>query len=131
MPADGPTDDDASRPDDVTPGRPLSPEVSEQMEVVYGVIGPYLEVSLEELEIDLMRDPEPEQEALAWMRITAAWDAYHQQYLNEEVLDDDEEHKIVAALISISDGERSATALPVAPDVGKKLLDCFRALGGD
>lgn len=130
MSADGPADDNASEPDAATSGQPLSAEVSEQMEVVYGVIGPYLDVSLEELEIDLMRDPEPEQEALAWMRITAAWDAYHQPYLNEEVLDDDEEHKIVAALISISDGERNAAALPVGPDVGKKLLDCFRALGG-
>jgi hypothetical protein len=131
MPADGPADDQASQPDAAGAGRPLSPEVSEQMEVVYGVIGPYLDLSLEELEIDLMRDPEPEQEALAWMRITAAWDAYHLQYLNEEVLDDDEEHKIVAALIAISDGERNMAALAVGPDVGKKLLDCFRALGGD
>lgn len=131
MPADGSADDNASEPEAATPGRPLSPEVSEQMEVVYGVIGPYLDLSLEELEVDLMRDPEPEQEALAWMRITAAWDAYHQQYLNEEVLDDDEEHKIVASLIAISEGERSTAGLAVTPDVGKKLLDCFRALGGD
>lgn len=131
MPAEGPDDRSSSDRDAAQPGRPLSAEVSEQMEVVYGVIGPYLDLTLEELEIDLMRDPEPEQEALAWMRITAAWDAYHQQYLNEEVLDDDEESKIVAALISISDGERDAAALPVDADVGKKLLDCFRALADD
>lgn len=131
MPAEGPDDRSPSDRDAAQPGRPLSAEVSEQMEVVYGVIGPYLDLTLEELEIDLMRDPEPEQEALAWMRITAAWDAYHQQYLNEEVLDDDEESKLVAALISISDGERDAATLPVDADVAKKLLDCFRALADD
>jgi hypothetical protein len=109
----------------------LSPEVSEQMEVVYDVIGPYLDMTLEELEIDLMRDSEPEAEAMAWIGITAAWDAYHLKYLNEEVLDDEEEKKIVAALIAISDGEKNVAELPVDADVGRKLLACFKEVAGE
>ncbi|MCE9606587.1 MAG: hypothetical protein K8U03_16985 [Planctomycetia bacterium] len=109
----------------------LSPEVSEQMEVVYGVIGPYLDMTLEELEIDLMSDAEPEDEAIVWIGITAAWDSYHQQYLDDEVLDDEEEKKIVAALIAISAGEKDIAALPVVAEVGKKLLACYEGLADD
>jgi len=131
MPPDSPRDESQPSPDHAAGRRPLSPEVSEQMEVVYGVIGPYLDLTLEELEIELMGDSEPEQEAMAWIAITAAWDAYHQQFLNEEVLDDEEEKQIVAALIAISDGETNVAALPVEADVGKKLLACFKAIADD
>lgn len=124
--------DDGSDSNPSGTGHPaLSPEVSEQMEVVYDVIGPYLDMTLEELEIDLMRDSEPEAEAMAWIGITAAWDAYHLQYLNEEVLDDEEEKKIVAALIAISDGEKNVAELPVDADVGRKLLACYKEVAGE
>jgi hypothetical protein len=135
MPADSADDSsDAgseSSPRGPSPRRPLSPEVSEQMEVVYGVIGPYLDMTLEEMEIDLMGSDEPEEEAMAWIAVTAAWDAYHQQYLDEEVLYDEEEKKITAALIAISDGESDPAALPVEPDVGRKLIACFREIAGE
>lgn len=130
--ADDSSDDPSeSSPRNTSSRRPLSPEVSEQMEVVYGVIGPYLDMTLEEMEIDLMTSDEPEAEAMAWMAVTAAWDAYHQQYLDEEVLYDEEEKKITAALIAIADGETDPAALPVEPDVARKLIACFKSIAGE
>ena len=68
---------------------------------------------------------------MAWIGITAAWDAYHLKHLNEEVLDDEEEKKIVAALIAISDGEKNVAELPVDADVGRKLLACYKEVAGE
>jgi len=102
----------------------LSPEVIEQMEAVYEVIGPYLGMTLEELEVTLMRDLTPEDEAAVWVSITAAWDAYHTKYLDDEILDDAEEKKIISALIGISTGITDVTKLPVPEQVGERLLEC-------
>ena len=107
----------------------LSPEVIEQMEAVYELIGPYLGMTLEQLEVALMRDSCPEDEAVIWVSITAAWDDYHEKYLDGEVLDDEEEKKIVAALIAISTGQEDVTKLPVPAEVGTRLLECYDDLG--
>lgn len=109
----------------------LSPEVIEQMEAVYGVIGRYLGMKLEQLEVAIMRDSCPEDEAIVWVSITAAWDAYHTKYLNDEVLSDDEEKKIVAALIAISTGQGNVSMLPVPEETGRRLLQCYDELGQD
>ena len=109
----------------------LSPEVIEQMEAVYAVIGPYLGKTLEQLEVSIMRDSSPEDEAVIWVSITAAWDAYHVKYLDDEVLDDDEEKKIVAALIAISTGQEDVSKLPVKEEVGRRLLECYDGLADE
>jgi hypothetical protein len=109
----------------------LSPEVIEQMEAVYEVIGPYLGQTLEQLEVAIMRDSCPEDEAIIWVSITAAWDDYHEKYLHGEVLDDDEERKIVAALIAISTDQEDVTKLPVPVEVGTRLLECYDGLAED
>jgi hypothetical protein len=64
--------------------------VIEQMEAVYELIGPYLGQTLEQLDVALMRDSCPEDEAVIWVGITAAWDDYHEKSLDGEVPDDDE-----------------------------------------
>jgi hypothetical protein len=76
-----------------------------------------------------MRDSCPEDEAVIWVSITAAWDDYHEKYLDGEVLDDDdEEKKIIVALIAISTGQEDVTKLPVTVDVGSRLLECYDGL---
>ena len=67
--------------------------------------------------------------AVIWVSITAAWDDYHEKYLDGEVLDDDEEKKIIAALIAISTGQEDVTKLPVSVEVGTRLLECYDDLG--
>jgi len=57
--------------------------------------------------------------------------AYHTQYLNEDVLDDAEERKIVAAPIAISTGVTDLSKLPVPEEVGRRLLKCYERLGDE
>ena len=51
----------------------LSTDVIEIMEAVYGVIGTYLGMTLEQMEVaHHMRDSHPEDEAVIWASITSA-----------------------------------------------------------
>ena len=107
----------------------LSPELIEQISAVYDVIGPYVSTSLEQFEIGFMRDMHPENEALIWARITAGWIDSQQQPLDDERLPDEEEKKLLAALIAISTGVDDAKKLGVPVEVGRKLLACYDAHG--
>ena len=107
----------------------ISPELLEQIRVVHDVIGNYVSTSLEQFEIGFMRDANPEIEVAIWISITAAWLAYHEQHLDDELLPDEDERKLLAALISISTGVEDLAVLGVPPDVGQKLLDCYDSLG--
>lgn len=107
----------------------LTPELLEHVQAVYEVIGPYLETTLEQFELTFMRDAVPEDEVVIWCSITGAWIAYHEQHLDNECLPDEDEKKLLAALIEISTGVENVEALSVAPDVGRKLLACYDALG--
>jgi len=107
----------------------LSPELIEQIRAVYDVIGSYVSTSLEQFEIGFMRDADPEDEVAIWCSITAAWLAYHEQHLDDELLPDEDEKKLLAALISISTGVEDLAVLGVPPEVGQKLLDCYDNLG--
>jgi hypothetical protein len=51
----------------------LSDEMLEQVRSIFEIIGPYLETTLEQFEITLMRDAAPEDEVVIWASITAAW----------------------------------------------------------
>lgn len=107
----------------------LPPQLLEHIKAIYDVVGPYLGTTLEQFEIGFMRDSNPESEVVVWCSIVAAWIAYHEQHLDDQYLSDDEEKKLLAALISISTGVDDPSVLGVPEDVGTKLLACYDALG--
>ena len=107
----------------------LSTGLLEHILAVYDVVGPYLSTTLELFEIGFMRDKHPENEIVVWASITAAWIDYHKQHLDDELLPEADEKKLLAALIAISTGVENAEALGVPADVGRKLLACYDALG--
>ena len=107
----------------------LSPRLLERIEAVFDVVGPYVGSNLEQFEINLMRDSNPELEVAVWCSITAAWIAYHEKYLNDERLPDAEEKKLLGALIGISMGIEDLSKLNVPIEVGRKLLQCYDELG--
>ena len=107
----------------------LPPELLEQIEAVFDVIGPYIDMTLEQFEISFMRDMHPESEVALWCSITAAWLAYHEKYLNDEALPDEEERHILGALIAISTGVDDVTRLNVPKEAGRRLLQCYDELG--
>ena len=107
----------------------LPPELLEHLQNIYDVVGPYLDTTLEQFETDFMRDTHPENEVAAWCGITAAWIAYHEKYLGDKLLPEEDEKKLIGALIAISTGVKDAEALEVPVDVGQRLLACYDELG--
>jgi hypothetical protein len=107
----------------------LPPELLERIKAVFDLIGPYVNMTLEQFEIGFMRDAHPETEVALWCSITAAWLAYHEKFLNDETLPDDEEKKLLGALIAISTGVEDVTKLNVPVEVGRRLLQCYDDLG--
>ena len=107
----------------------LSQELLERISAVYDVIGPYLDTNLEKFELNFMRDSHPESEVAIWMSITATWNSYHETYLNNELLPDEEERKILGSLLVISMGVTDVSKMKVPEEVGRKLLQCYDSLG--
>jgi hypothetical protein len=107
----------------------LPPEMLEQIKAVFDLIGPYINMTLEQFEVGFMRDMHPESEVALWCSITAAWLAYHEKFLNDETLPDEEEKKLLAALIAISTGVEDVSKLNVPVEVGCRLLECYDGLG--
>ena len=103
----------------------LPPELLEQIKAVFDVIGPYIGMTLEQFEIGFMRDMHPESEVALWFRITKAWLAYHEDFLANETLPNDEEWKLLVALIAISTGIRDVAKLNVSVEVGRRLVQCY------
>jgi hypothetical protein len=103
----------------------LPAELLEQIRAVYDAIGPFLGTTLEQFEIDFMRDMHPEDEIAVWCSIIAAWIAYHKTHLRNEMLSEEDEKKLLAALIAISSGVEDVEKLGVPADVGRKLLACY------
>jgi hypothetical protein len=116
-------------PSQLRPGpirhRTLSPALLEQIKAVYDVIGKYLDMTLEQFEVGFMRDMHPEREVALWCCIASAWLAYHKKYLNDELLADEEEKKILAALVAISTGVDDVRRLGLPDKVGRRLLACY------
>jgi len=108
----------------------LPPELLEHIQVIYEVVGPYLDTTLEQFEIGFMRDMHPESEVAIWCSITVAWIDYHKKHLDEELLPEEDEKKLLAALIAISTG-KDLEALGVPEDVGRKLMACYDGLRND
>lgn len=107
----------------------LSPELLDHVQAVYNLIGPFLDTTLERFELNLMRDSDPEQEVAIWCRITAAWISYHDKYLGGALSADDEEKKLIAALIAISTGATDINRFGVPESIGAQLLNCYNELG--
>lgn len=107
----------------------LPPELLEQIKAVFDVIGPYIGMTLEQFEIGFMRDMHPESEVALWCSITAAWLAYHEKFVGEEMLPDEDERKMLGALIAISTGVEDVARLNVPVEVGRRLIQCYDDLG--
>ena len=127
------TEPESIDPSEVQPGpirhESLSPQLLELIKAVYEVIGPYLGTTLEQFEITFMRDSDPQSEVAVWCSIVAAWVAYHEKHLDDELLPDENEKNLLAALIAISTGVEDVETLDVPVDVGRKLLACYGGLG--
>lgn len=103
----------------------LAPELLEQIKTIYDVVGPYFGMTLEQFELGFMRDMHPAGEVAIWCSITAAWLAYHEKFLGDEMLPDEDEKKLLGALIAISTGVTDPTKLNLPVEVGQRLLQCY------
>jgi hypothetical protein len=103
----------------------LPPELLARIKAVFDLIGQYLGTTLEQFEIGFMRDAHPEREVALWCSIRAAWLAYHEKFLDDKTLRDEEERKILGALIAISAGVEDAAKLNVPVEVGRRLIQCY------
>jgi hypothetical protein len=109
----------------------LPPQLLEQIKAVFDVIGPYTNMTLEQFEIGFMRDMHPESEVALWCRITKAWLAYHEDFLENETLPNDEERKLLGALIGISTGVKDVSKLNVPVEVARRLVQCYEDPAGN
>ena len=107
----------------------LPPELLDQIKSVFDVIRPYIKMTLEQFEIGFMREAHPESEVALWRSITAAWLAYHKKFLGDVTLQDEEERKLLSAVIAISTGVEDVSKLGVQVEVGHILLECYYDLG--
>ena len=103
----------------------LPPELLNRIKAVFDLIGPYINMTLEQFEIGFLRDTHPEGEVALWCGITAAWLAYHVEYLNDETLPDEQERNMLGALIAISSGVDDVAKLNVPAEVGRRLIRCY------
>ena len=103
----------------------LPDDMLEQIKAIFDVIGPHINMTLEQYEIGFMRDANPASEVALWCSITAAWLAYHEKFLNDETLPVEDEKKLLSALIVISTGVEDVTKFGVPAEVGRRLLQCY------
>ena len=104
----------------------LPQELLDRIRTVHKVVGPYLKMSLEEFIGGFMRDECPEVGVAAWCDIASAWLNYHDQYIDDKLLSDSEEKKLLSALIEISSGVDDPTAFSVPPETANRLIACYR-----
>jgi hypothetical protein len=102
-----------------------------QIRAVYDVIGPHIDMTLEHFEIDFMRDMHPEREVAIWCGIAKAWLAYHEDFLGNATLSNEEERKLLGALVAISSGVRDLSKLNVPVEVGSRLVQCYADPSGN
>jgi hypothetical protein len=109
----------------------LPPDLLGQIRAVYDVIGPYVGMTLEQFESDFMRDMHQEREVALWCRIAKAWLAYHEDFLRNETLPNEEERKLLGALVAISTGVADVSKLNVSVEVGRRLVQCYDNPAGE
>ena len=98
----------------------LPAELLDQIKAVFDVIGPYINIPLEQFEIGFMRDMHPQSEVALWFRITKAWLAYHEDFLANETLPDEDERMLLGDVIAISTGVQSVSKLDVSVEAGRR-----------
>jgi len=103
----------------------LPPDLLGPIKAVYDVIGRHIDMTLEQFEIDFMRDMHPGREVALWCRIAKAWLAYHEDFLGNETLPNEEERKLLGALVAISTGVEDVSKLNVPVEVGRRLVQCY------
>ncbi len=103
----------------------LDPILLEQIKSIYDVLGQFFNQTLEQFELGFMRDTNPEHEVVIWSAIMVVWIDYHEKYLDDEIMSDADEKKLLAALISIASGVDDPSNLGVPVLIGKRLLNCF------
>ena len=103
----------------------LPPEFRAQIEAVFDAIGRHTGMTLEQFEIGFMRDRHPEREISLWIRITKAWLAYREDFLGNKTLPNEEERKLLGALVAISTGIKDVSKLNVPAEVGRRLAQCY------
>jgi hypothetical protein len=109
----------------------LPPDLLGQIRAVYDVIGEYIDMTLEQFEIGFMRDMHPEREVAIWWGIAKAWLAYHEDVLGNETLPNEEERKLLGALVAISTGVEDVSKLNVPVEVGRRLIQCYENPSGE
>ncbi len=103
----------------------LDPILLEQIRTIYDVLGQFFNQTLEQFELGFMRDTNPEHEVVIWSAIMVVWMEYHEKYLDDVIMSDADEKKLIAAIISISAGVDDPSKLGVPTKIGKRLLDCY------
>jgi hypothetical protein len=103
----------------------LHPNLLEQIRAIYEVLGQYFDRTLEQFEIGFMREANPEDEVGIWLGIMVVWIDYHEKYLDDEVMSDADEQKLLSALMAISSGVDDPSKLGVPTKIGQRLLECY------
>lgn len=116
-------------PNQIQPGpirhESLDPILLERIKSIYDVLGQFFNQTLEQFELGFMRDTNPEHEVVIWSAIMVVWMDYHEKYLDDEIMSDADEKKLLAALISISAGVDNPSELGVPATIGQRLLDLY------
>ena len=103
----------------------LSDELLERIRVIFKLIGPYLDMNLEQFELGFMRDAHPDNEVAIWARIAAAWHTYHKNFTDLKRLPDEEEKGLVKALLLTSMGIDDPAKLGVDVQTAARLKECY------
>ena len=102
-------------------------DLHEQIREIHEVVGHFFKSSLEEFEFGLMRNAKPESHVALWSGVAAAWIAYHEEYLDDQVLSDADEKRLISALIAIAAGVDDVSKLGVPQ---KSDNDCWSVTKG-
>jgi hypothetical protein len=73
----------------------------------------------------------PEREVALWCQITKAWLAYHEDFLQNQIQPDEEERKLLGALMAISTGMEDVLKLNMLAEVARRLAQCYQNPAGD
>lgn len=95
------------------------------IKAVFDVIGPHIGMTLGQFEIGFMRDMPPESESAVWFGVMKAWLTYHKDFLANETLPDEDERKMLGALIAISTGIQDVAKLNLPVEAGRRLIQCY------
>ncbi len=103
-------------------------ELHEQIRAIHEVVGHYFKSSAKEFEAGFLSDAEPESQVALWSGVTSAWIAYHEEYLDDQVLPHADEQRLISALIAIAAGVDDVSKLGVPLEVGQRLMECYEGL---